>query len=102
MVENSKIACEWQFVNRCNPAQRKDEDLQRVIRANAMRHYRRSQKQRSTARYKSNFVEQSGIANRSIAPNILVEDSLPTHSAQDVPFHADPRWLLRYRRHQVE
>ena len=42
----------WQFVNLSDPAQRKSRDLKKVVRANAMRHYKKEQRQKVSAQHR--------------------------------------------------
>ncbi|KAL6715821.1 hypothetical protein ACLMJK_006782 [Lecanora helva] len=53
-----KEDCTWQFVNICDPVHRKKRHIQKAVRANAMRYYRKEQRQHTTgwSRYRAPHV----------------------------------------------
>ena len=67
---------EWAFVNMSNPAKRKSQESQKLIRANGMRHYRKEQRLEADARFESPSIE----VDRPVAVHKPAQDGKFYHS----------------------
>lgn len=75
----------WQFVNFSDPVQRKSRDLQRVVRANAMRHFRKEQRQKTA----QNRYGKSGTSSNRIDGSVVTREVI-RDSTLNRPFPLRP------------
>ena len=56
---------EWQFINLNQPKESKNEDVRRVIRANAQRDFRRKQRQQAIHKHRKSLSNGTSTSNQS-------------------------------------
>ena len=83
LIGKSRDDHTWQFVNVSDPAQRKSRALQKVVRANAMRHYRKEQRQNvADQRRCSTRVTSAGVADTCL---VVTQDNTSNPSCCSQP-----------------